>query len=121
MLGMQKMEEAIAAFGNKIDLVYCANDAMALGALAALKNAKMDKVMICGIDGQKEAYEEIMKGGQYKSTVINNSWEITQKAVNILMDYLTKGIEPKEKQVITGTILVTADNVKNYYNKDSVF
>jgi len=78
-------------------------------------------VMICGIDGQKEAYEEIMKGGQYKSTVINNSWEITQKAVNILMDYLTKGIEPKEKQVITGTILVTADNVKNYYNKDSVF
>jgi ABC-type sugar transport system substrate-binding protein len=37
------------------------------------------------------------------------------------MDYLTKGIEPKEKQVITGTILVTADNVKNYYNKDSVF
>ena len=121
MLGVQKMEEAIAAFGNKIDLVYCANDAMALGALAALKNAKMDKVMICGIDGQKEAYEEIMKGGQYKSTVINNSWEITQKAVNILMDYLTKGIEPKEKQVITGTILVTADNVKNYYNKDSVF
>jgi len=121
MLGMQKMEEAIAAFGNKIDLVYCANDAMALGALAALKNAKMDKVMICGIDGQKEAYEEIMKGGQYKSTVINNSWEITQKAVNILMDYLTKGIEPKEKQVITGTILVTADNVKNYYNNDSVF
>lgn len=121
MLGMQKMEEAIAAFGNKIDLVYCANDAMALGALAALKNAKMDKVMICGIDGQKEAYEEIMKGGQYKSTVINNSWEITQKAVNILMDYLTKGIEPKEKQVITGTILVTPDNVKNYYNKDSVF
>jgi len=77
--------------------------------------------MICGIDGQKEAYEEIMKGGQYKSTVINNSWEITQKAVNILMDYLTKGIEPKDKQVITGTILVTADNVKNYYNKDSVF
>jgi len=121
MLGMQKMEEAIAAFGSKIDLVYCANDSMALGAQAALANAKMDKVQICGIDGQKEAYFEILKGGQYKSTVINNSWEITQKAVNILMDYLTKKVEPKEKNVITGTILVTADNVKKYYNKDAVF
>jgi len=39
MLGMQKMEEAIAAFGKQINLVYCANDAMALGALEALRQA----------------------------------------------------------------------------------
>ena len=120
-LGMQKMEEAIAAYGDKIDLVYCANDSMALGAQAALENAGMDKVLICGIDGQKEAYAEILKGGVYKSTVINNSWEITQKAVNILMDYLTKKTPPKEKNVITGTILVNADNVKKYYDPDAVF
>ena len=120
-LGMQKMEEAIAAYGDKIDLVYCANDSMALGAQAALQNAGMDKVQICGIDGQKEAYAEILKGGQYKSTVINNSWEITQKAVNILMDYLTKKTPPKEKNVITGTILVNFDNVKKYYDSDAVF
>lgn len=121
MLGMQKMEEAIAAFGEKIDLVYCANDSMALGALDALRNAKMTNVFVCGIDGQKEAYMEILKGGQYKSTVINNPTEITEKAVNLLMDYLEKGIEPKERNVITGTILVTADNVKKYYNPNSVF
>lgn len=121
MLGMQKMEEGIAAFGDKIDLVYCANDSMALGALDALRNAGMTKVMVAGVDGQKEAYAEIMKGGQYKSTVINNSWEITQKAVNLLMDYLTKKIVPKEKEVITGTILVTIDNVKKYYDPNAVF
>jgi ribose transport system substrate-binding protein len=121
MLGMQKMEEAIAAFGNKIDLVYCANDSMALGALAALQEAGMTNVQVCGIDGQKEAYQEILKGGQYKSTVINNSWEITWKAIDVLMDYLEKGTEPKEKNVITGTILVTAENVKQYYDPNSVF
>jgi ribose transport system substrate-binding protein len=121
MLGMQKMEEAIAAFGDKIDLVYCANDSMALGALAALQQAGMDDVLVCGIDGQKEAYEEIKKGGQYKSTVINNSWEITWKAVDLLVDYLEKGIEPEEKNVITGTILVTAENVDKYYDPNSVF
>jgi len=121
MLGMQKMEEGIAAFGDKIDLVYCANDSMALGALEALRNAGMEDVLVAGIDGQKEAYAEIMQGGQYKSTVINNSWEITQKAVNILVDYLTKKIQPKERDVITGTILVTADNVKKYYDQNAVF
>ena len=58
----------------------------------------MDDVLVAGIDGQKEAYAEILKGGQYKSTVINNSWEITQKAVNLLMDYLQTKIPPKEKE-----------------------
>jgi len=121
MLGMQKMEEAIAAFGDKIDLVYCANDSMALGALAALQNAGMTNVLVAGIDGQKEAYAEILKGGQYKSTVINNPTEITQKAVSILVDYLTKKIQPKERNVITGTVLITADNVKKVYDPNSVF
>jgi len=121
MLGMQKMEEAMAAFGDKIDLVYCCNDSMALGALEALRAANMTEVAVCGIDGQKEAYEEIMKGGQYKSTVINNPSEETEIAVNILIDYLEKGKVPEEKNVITGTILVTPDNVKEIYNPESVF
>ncbi len=121
MLGMQKMEEAIAAFGDKIDLVYCANDSMALGALEALRQADMTDVMVCGIDGQKEAYAEIMKGGQYKSSVINNSWDITTQAVNLLIDYLQTRKEPKERNVITGTILVTKDNVSKYYNPDAIF
>ena len=121
MLGMQKMEEGIAAFGDKIDLVYCANDSMALGALDALRNAGMESVLVAGVDGQKEAYAEIQKGGQYKSTVINNSWEITTKAVNLLMDYLQKKVAPKEKEVITGTILVTGANVNKYYDPNSVF
>jgi ABC-type sugar transport system substrate-binding protein len=121
MLGMQKMEEGIAAFGEQIDLVYCANDSMALGALDALRNAGLTGVMVAGVDGQKEAYAEIQAGGQYKSTVINNSWEITQKAVNLLMDYLQKKVAPKEKEVITGTILVNGDNVNKYYDPNSVF
>jgi len=140
--GLTKMEEAIAAYGDKIDLVYAANDAMGLGALQALQEAGLTKVMICSIDGQKEAYEEIMKGGQYKSTVVNNSWDITHIAMKVLYNYLTKGMTPAQtvaqikkedpklgatvymkgdKQIITGTVLVTADNVKKFYNPNAVF
>jgi len=121
MLGMEKTEEAITAFGDQIDLVYCCNDSMALGALAALQEAKMTNVAVCGIDGQKEAYEEILKGGQYKSTVVNNPTVETEIAVNLLIDFLQSGKEPEEKDIITGTILVTSDNVKEFYNPNSVF
>jgi len=83
--------------------------------------AKMTNVPVCGIDGQKEAYEEILKGGQYKSTVVNNPTVETEIAVNLLIDFLQSGKEPEEKDIITGTILVTSDNVKEFYDPNSVF
>ena len=64
---MRRWKQAIAAYEKKIHLVYAANDAMGLGALQALQEAKLTNVMICSVDGQKEAYQEILKGGQYKS------------------------------------------------------
>jgi len=57
----------------------------------------MTDVAVAGIDGQKEAYQEILKGGQYKSTVINNPTEITTKAINLLMDYLEKALNRPTK------------------------
>ena len=120
-LGHQKMKEAIAQFAGSIDLVYCLNDAMALGALDALREAGLDKVLVAGIDGQKEAYEEIAKGGQYRSTVINDPAEITHKAIDILATYLRSKIIPETPNVITGTILVTKVNVAKYYNPRSEF
>jgi ABC-type sugar transport system substrate-binding protein len=140
--GLAKMEQAIAAYGKKIQLVYAANDAMGLGALQALQEAKMTNVMICSVDGQKEAYQEILKGGQYKSSIVNNSWDITRIAVRVLDNYLTKAMTPAQtleqikqddpalgetaymqgdKDIITGTVLVSADNVKKFYNPNSVF
>lgn len=123
--GMKAMEDAIAAFGDEIDLVYGHNDAMALGALDALRAAGMTGIPVCGVDGQKEAYLEIMKGEQYKSTVVNNPSEITAVAFDILMQYLEtgqlpEGVSPGGK-VITGTVLVTKENVEQYYDPNSIF
>lgn len=116
--GMARMEEALAA-NPDVSLVYCHNDAMALGAQRALKAAGKTKVKIVGVDGQKQAYEEIIKGGQYQATVINNSYEIASKAVENMVNLLDgKSVTAK---TITGTILVTKDNVKKYYNPDSIF
>jgi ribose transport system substrate-binding protein len=120
-LGYRKMQEAIKTFGTQIDLVYALNDAMALGALKALREAGLTKVMIAGIDGQKEAYAEIARGGPYRSTVINNPDEITRRAVDLLVDFLESGQPSAGSAVMTGTILVTPDNVARYFDSDSVF
>ncbi len=120
-VGYQKMQEAITTFGSKIDLVYGLNDAMALGALKALREAGLAKVMIVGIDGQKEAYDEIAKGGQYKATVINNPAEVTRKAVDLLVNHIKSGKPPASTSVITGTILVNKDNVAKHQNPNALF
>ena len=97
-------------------------DAMALGALAAIQEAGLH-IPVAGVDGQKQAYEEIMKPGSlYLSTVVNNSAEITEVAVNLMVKYLNG--EEIPKKVVTGTVLVTKDNVEEitiliaYFNRD---
>lgn len=140
--GLAKMEEAIAAHGSKIDLVYAANDSMALGAMAALNEAGLNKVMLAGVDGQKEAYLAIKDTDQYKSSVVNNSWDITKIAVRILADHVATGASVEKvvkalkkenpafkdtvyveggKDVITGTVLVNDANVDDFYSPSAVF
>ncbi len=46
----------------KIDAVYCFNDEMAMGALAAVKAAKRAGIMITGMDANKDAVEAVKKG-----------------------------------------------------------
>ena len=46
----------------KIDAVYCFNDEMAMGALAAVKAAKRTGIMITGMDANKDAVEAVKKG-----------------------------------------------------------
>ncbi len=120
-VGYRKMKVAIRSFGAMIDLVYALNDSMALGALKALREAGLNRVMVVGIDGQKEAYQEIAKGGQFKATVVNNPEEITRKAVELLLDYLASGKPPTRATVITGTTLVTSENVAQHLDPGSEF
>lgn len=51
--------------GNKdIDIVFCSNDEMALGALRAVQQAGVD-ALVLGTDGNAEALESILAGGLY--------------------------------------------------------
>ena len=79
------MEDMLVA-NKDINLVLSENDNMLLGAKTALDNAGMTEQiwLAAGADGQKEAYEEIMKeGSRYLGTGENNPYKIGTKAVEI--------------------------------------
>jgi galactofuranose transport system substrate-binding protein len=63
--GQRVMENLIQAHGKEITAVYAHNDEMALGAIQALKTAKMNPgtdVLIVSVDGEKAALEAIVRG-----------------------------------------------------------
>ena len=73
--GKELMETWIAAHGDKIEMVMCNNDGMALGAIEALKAAgyfEGDKYMpVVGVDAIPEALE-LIKKDQLLGTVLND-------------------------------------------------
>ncbi len=74
--GKELMETWLAAHGEKIEMVVCNNDGMALGAVEALKAAGYftgDKFMpVVGVDAIPEALDLISKG-QMAGTVLNDA------------------------------------------------
>lgn len=64
------MANILQAQGNEIDAVYCHNDDMAQGAIAAIKAAGYTPgkdIYVVGIDGPKAAMESILAGEQLAS------------------------------------------------------
>lgn len=61
--GKKLMTNWITRFGPKIDLIYAHNDAMALGAQQAMKEAGFTKKVYVGsIDGEKQAIQQVADG-----------------------------------------------------------
>jgi len=64
---MNVMENILQA-QPKIDAVYCFNDEMAMGALAAVKAAKRTGILITGMDANKDAVGAV-KSGELAMTI----------------------------------------------------
>ena len=59
----QAVTENILTAHPKLEALFASNDNMAMGAIEALKSAKMlDKVTVVGFDGNPEAAAAILKG-----------------------------------------------------------
>jgi ribose transport system substrate-binding protein len=117
--GFTIMEDMLAVHDN-IDVVFCENDSMCLGAQKAIEDAgRSEEMFLCGVDGQKEALKAIMDGTNYACTGKNDSDEIGRAGFYRLMAILA-GATP-EKDTVLPSPLITIDNACQYYNPDSLF
>lgn len=112
--GYNKMQSIIQA-NPEIDAVISGNDEMALGAIAALKEAgELEGVIVGGFDGSPDAVEAI-KAGEMAYTVLQPVAVFAREAVLQAHYYIENG-EPmvaEEKQLFD-CALITPENVANY-------
>lgn len=93
--------------------IISGNDEMALGAIAALKEADAFEGMIVGgFDGSPDAIESI-KNGELAYTVLQPVAEFSEKVIEMADDFLTNGTEPEEEKQAFDCILITEENVDN--------
>jgi ABC-type sugar transport system substrate-binding protein len=112
--------ETLIAQNPDLNAIFCENDSMCLGAQKVIEDQGLaDQIFVAGVDGQKEALVEIMDGGVYKSTGLNNSDQIGRAGFNRLMAILAGA--QAEKDTVFPSPLITQENVDRFYNPDSVF
>ncbi|MCL2684012.1 MAG: galactose ABC transporter substrate-binding protein [Synergistaceae bacterium] len=87
--GRELAANALAQFGNKIDIIFCNNDGMALGAYQAIVEAgrKVNQdIYLLGVDALDEVVE-MVKNGEMTGTVLNDHIGQSNAAVDAAIKY----------------------------------
>ncbi len=87
-----------------INGVFGINDSSALGALAAIRQAKKDKIALVGYDGDPEARQEILKGSPLKADSVQYPRKIGSTTIEMVLKYLKGETVPKKVPVEVGII-----------------
>jgi ribose transport system substrate-binding protein len=104
-----------------IDAVWCQDDDMAVAVLEAIKQAKRTDVkFVVGGAGMKEMVQKVMDG----DPMIPVDVLYSPSMVAVAMDVTAAGLEdhvPVRGSYILNATLVTKDNAKDFFFKDSPF
>ncbi len=88
--GQELCANALAAYGDKIEVVFCNNDAMALGAATAITAAGRtvgENIYLLGVDALDECVE-MVNNGEMTGTVLNDHIGQSHKAVDVAIQLL---------------------------------
>ncbi len=87
----QIVANALGQYGNDVEVVFCNNDAMALGALQAIDAAGRkvgEDIYLVGVDALSEALENVINGTM-TGTVFNDHFSQSHSAADAAVNYLT--------------------------------
>ena len=114
----QDVANALSQYGDKIEVVFCNNDAMALGALQSIQQAGRTvgkDVYLVGVDALVEAVQNVVDGNM-TGTVLNDDVGQATKAAEATKLF----VEGKdvEKYYWVDYVKVTKDNASQYLKED---
>ena len=120
-MAYEKMVDIITTYNGDFDVVFCENDAMAMGAITAIEEANLNPAdyIVLGIDGIRQGYENIMDGKQF-ATGVNSPIDVADLTVDGVDRYLN-GDVTVSGTTYTQWAIVTADNVSDYYDVNSLY
>ncbi|TLP48243.1 substrate-binding domain-containing protein [Cohaesibacter sp. CAU 1516] len=119
--GFEVMQDFLSRFPD-IDAVWAQDDDIAIGVVAALKQAGRDGngMFVVGGAGMKETIKGVMEGNElvpvdvlYPPAMIATAMDVTVAAF--------KSNGPVAGRYILGATLITKDNAKDFYFPDSPF
>ncbi|MBQ4416460.1 MAG: galactose ABC transporter substrate-binding protein [Lachnospiraceae bacterium] len=88
--GQQIVANALAQHGNDVEVVFCNNDAMALGAVQAIEAAGRvvgEDIYLVGVDALTEACEYVISG-QMTGTVFNDHISQAHSAADAAVNFI---------------------------------
>jgi inositol transport system substrate-binding protein len=103
-------ESGLAGLAQPPDVIVCANDDMALGALEAAKARNLTGIKIYGFDALPEALARI-KDGSLAGTVEQFPGQQSRIAMDIAVAFARDGKQPEQKLVLLTPIVVTKENL----------
>lgn len=108
----QIVANALGQYGNDVEVVFCNNDAMALGALQAIQSAGRTvgtDIYLVGVDALSEALEDVL-AGTMTGTVFNDHFSQSHSAADAAINYI-KGAG-NEHYIGCDYVKVTAENAQ---------
>ena len=86
--GQEIVAAALAQFGDELEVIFCNNDGMALGAIQAINAAGRvvgEDINIVGVDALDEAVS-LVESGEMTGTILNDHINQSHKAVDAAID-----------------------------------
>ena len=108
----QLVANSLSQNGNDIEVVFCNNDAMALGALQAIQSAGRTvgtDIYLVGVDALSEALEDVL-AGTMTGTVFNDHFSQSHSAADAAINYLSGA--GNEHYIGCDYVKVTKDNAQ---------
>ncbi len=103
-------ESGLAGMSRAPDVIVCANDDMALGALEAARGRNMTGIKLYGFDALPEALARV-KDGSLAGTVEQFPGQQSRIAMDIAVAFARDGKKPEQKLTLLTPIVITKANL----------